>query len=112
MADKRSSHVCTVITVSIDLRPFCLGNCFLLCRVWATIVLRDIGWGFCHVDHYKIEPRPAVSLSIMSVPSPTFSASSTFSDMDSTDGIGLSDPATAQHRRAMLDLVNRLRNTG
>jgi len=32
--------------------------------------------------------------------------------MDSTDGIGLSDPATAQHRRAMLDLVNRLRNTG
>ncbi|KAL4066187.1 P-loop containing nucleoside triphosphate hydrolase protein [Scleroderma citrinum] len=28
------------------------------------------------------------------------------------EGVGLSDPATAQQRRAMLDLINRLRNTG
>ena len=32
--------------------------------------------------------------------------------MDLSDGVGLSDPVTAQARRSMLDLVNRLRNTG
>ncbi|KAG6329455.1 hypothetical protein ID866_9634 [Astraeus odoratus] len=38
------------------------------------------------------------------------SSSFAFSDLD--DGIGLSSPATAQHRRALLDLINCLRNTG
>lgn len=33
-----------------------------------------------------------------------------FADME--EGVGLSDPVTAQHRRDMLDLINRLRNTG
>ncbi|KAI6108833.1 P-loop containing nucleoside triphosphate hydrolase protein [Pisolithus croceorrhizus] len=31
---------------------------------------------------------------------------------DTNGGVGLSDPATASQRRAMLDLINRLRNTG
>ncbi|KAI6014111.1 hypothetical protein PISMIDRAFT_109943 [Pisolithus microcarpus 441] len=31
---------------------------------------------------------------------------------DTNGGVGLSDPATASQRRAMLDLTNRLRNTG
>ncbi|KIM50172.1 hypothetical protein SCLCIDRAFT_34583 [Scleroderma citrinum Foug A] len=49
----------------------------------------------------------------MSTSYSAFSTPSTFPDMDSQfDGIGLSDPATSRHRRAMLDLVNRLRNTG
>jgi len=48
----------------------------------------------------------------MSAPSSAFSTPTSFSDMDLSYGVGLSDPVTAQHRRAMLDLVNRLRNTG
>ncbi|KAI6001270.1 P-loop containing nucleoside triphosphate hydrolase protein [Pisolithus albus] len=43
-------------------------------------------------------------------------ATSVFSDSlpsaDTNGGVGLSDPATASQRRAMLDLINRLRNTG
>lgn len=43
-------------------------------------------------------------------------ASSAFSDSlpsaGTNGGVGLSDPATASQRRAMLDLINRLRNTG
>ncbi|KAL4078952.1 P-loop containing nucleoside triphosphate hydrolase protein [Scleroderma yunnanense] len=46
------------------------------------------------------------------VHSSAFSTPTSFSEMDSSDGVGLSDPVTAQRRRAMLDLVNRLRNTG
>ncbi|KAL4066183.1 P-loop containing nucleoside triphosphate hydrolase protein [Scleroderma citrinum] len=48
----------------------------------------------------------------MSAHSSAFSTPTTLTDMDSSDGIGLSDPITSQHRRALLDLVNRLRNTG
>ncbi|KAL4066184.1 P-loop containing nucleoside triphosphate hydrolase protein [Scleroderma citrinum] len=48
----------------------------------------------------------------MSAHSSAFSTLIAFSDMDSSNGIGLSDPITSRHRRAMLDLVNRLRNTG
>lgn len=33
-----------------------------------------------------------------------------FTDLE--EGVGLCDPVTAQHRRSMLDLINRLRNTG
>ncbi|KAI6167303.1 P-loop containing nucleoside triphosphate hydrolase protein [Pisolithus thermaeus] len=38
------------------------------------------------------------------------SFSDTFPDMSAS--VGLSDPTNAQHRRALLDLLNRLRNTG
>ncbi|KAJ7813927.1 P-loop containing nucleoside triphosphate hydrolase protein [Mycena olivaceomarginata] len=45
-------------------------------------------------------------------PSSNSSISSISDDHDSDHGVGLSDPSLSQSRRLMLDLVNRLHNTG
>ena len=43
---------------------------------------------------------------------PIASSTPTILAPENDGGVGLSDPVTAHRRRKMLDLINRLRNTG
>lgn len=59
--------------------------------------------------------RPASAAAMSSFSSynlTPLSSSISTSPTDREDGVGLSDPVNGQYRRALLDLINRLRNTG